>query len=161
MSEDMYCNFVDSVASDLGLATYITACSLNFSSPNAFLQCSNTISNPSLPLAAFFLNASTLASSTAFLIFCHPPHTAVMRASCWNCVTPGINDGEYVTVSCTLMMLQKVRFVEHMVTFFEAGSTYDVSKTRLVSFPPIMVRSHFGADCLQVMSRSVRSCCLY
>ena len=55
------------------------------------------------------------------------------------------------------MMFWKVIFDETMVTFFDSGSTYEVSKTCEVSFPPIRDMSHFGALCLQVMSRSVRS----
>lgn len=63
-----------------------------------------------------------------------------------------------MTVSLTLMIFEKVRLWEIMVTFFDAGSTYEVSKTCDVSFPPISELSHFGALCLHVMSRSVRNC---
>jgi hypothetical protein len=43
------------------------------------------------------------------------------------------------------------------VTFFDSGSTYEVSKTCETSVPPMSELIHFGALCLQVIRRSVRS----
>lgn len=131
-------------------------CSLCFSSRKTLRLISRTASKPSFPFLAFSEKAVTVASSTAFLTFCHPPHKAVILASCTNCVRFDPS-GWYVTVSLTLMMFEKVRLWEIMVTFFDAGSTYEVSKTCDVSFPPISEFSHFGALCLHVIRRSVRS----
>jgi len=128
---------------------------LSRSSLNTLRLISSTASNPSFPFKAFSRNLVTVASSIEFLIFCHPPQTAVIFASCRNCVRATEN-GWYTTVSWTLMILANVRFVEHIVTFLDTGSTYEVSKTCEVSLPPIMDNNHFGALCLQVMSRSVR-----
>jgi len=128
---------------------------LSRSSRNTLRLISSTASNPSFPFAAFSRNLVTVASSIEFLIFCHPPQTAVIFASCTNCVRAAEN-GWYTTVSWTLIILANVRFVEHIVTFFDAGSTYEVSKTCEVSLPPMMDNNHFGALCLQVMRRSVR-----
>ena len=94
-------------------------------SPKTCRLISRTASNPSRPLLAFWLNLSTLASSTLFLIFCQPPHNAVIFASWLKLVVEvgSSDDGRYVTVSRTLRTLDHVRFDEHIVTFFEIGST--------------------------------------
>lgn len=55
-------------------------------SPNTRRLISRTVSNPSRPREAFSRNRSTLASSTLFLIFCHPPQRAVIFASWLNSV---------------------------------------------------------------------------
>lgn len=118
-----------------------------------------TASNPSLPRFAFWLNLSILASSTLFLIFCHPPQSAVILASWLKSVEEeGTDrDGLYTTVSRTLRTLDHVRLVEHIVSFFETGSTYDTSYTWEVASPPKSERTHLGTDWLQVIRRSVRS----
>lgn len=54
------------------------------------------------------------------------------------------------------MMLENVRLVDVIVTFLVIGSTYEVSKTWDVSLPPMSDCNHFGADCWQVIKRSVR-----
>lgn len=118
-----------------------------------------TASKPSLPRFAFWLNLSMLASSTLFLIFCHPPQSAVILASWLKSVEEeGTDrDGLYTTVSRTLRTLDHVRLVEHIVSFFETGSTYDTSYTWEVASPPKSERTHLGTDWLQVIRRSVRS----
>ena len=119
---------------------------------------SKTASNPSFPRFAFWLNLSTLASSTLFLIFCHPPQSAVILASWSKSVEKGFNkDGRYTTVSRTLRTLDHVRLVEHIVSFFVVGSTYETSYTCEVASPPNSERTHLGTGWLQVIRRSVRN----
>lgn len=71
----------------LSLSAYIAVnCLFLLSSAKTSLLIANTLSNPSRPFFAFSLNLSTLISSIALLIFCHPPHSATILASCSNTV---------------------------------------------------------------------------
>ena len=62
---------------------------LSLSSPQTLLLISNTVSNPSRPFFAFCPNRSTVASSIFRFTACHPPHSAVILASCLNWVFGG------------------------------------------------------------------------
>jgi hypothetical protein len=98
---------------------------ISLSCAKTFLLVSRTISKPSRPLAAFCWNRSTVNCSILFLIFCQPPHSAVILACCWNMVRElgAEADGWYTTVSRTESRSDQVMFIEHIVTFFAFGST--------------------------------------
>ena len=82
--------------------------SLSFSSPKTLRLVSKTASNPSLPLFAFSANRSIVASSTFSRIFFHPPHSAVIFASCVNRVRCcGLID-EGIKCNCDNMALLPV-----------------------------------------------------
>lgn len=107
------CKNVNNEPSGLSFSlSYIAVnCLFLLSSAKTSLLIANTLSNPSRPFFAFSLNLSTLMSSIALLIFCHPPHSATILASCSNTVLAWFfGSGRYTTFSCTVNRSLHVRF---------------------------------------------------
>lgn len=101
------------------------SCKISRCSWNTCRALSSTISKPSLPFAAFCWKRSTLNCSMLFLIFCQPPHKAVISAL-WVKAVLSLGDeatGWYMHVSRTLRRSDHVMFMEQRVSFLATGST--------------------------------------